>query len=300
MKRIRLAVIGFGGLGRQCAEDILASDDLELAGIVRRPESLGAPLPPELRKAAVAAHVSELKDVAAALVCVPATQSLGVTLGLLQGGIPIVECACYSGEAFRQRQAEIHRAALRHRLPVIVGAGWDPGALSLFRCLLALLVPHGNTEIVRHPGTSLHHTLAAANVKGVKEALASELRTAEGGLQRYVYVELKAGADAAEVERAIRSDPLFLDEETQVFTVDSVAALESEGRGIVMERRAAAGSTGRFLVEARFDREEAAARMMLAGARALPGCKPGAYSLFDLPPAALWGELRGKTERDWL
>lgn len=300
MKRTRLAIIGFGNLGRKCAEEIHACEDLELAGIVRRPESLAAPLPPALRKTAVVAHVSELKDVAAALVCVPADQILGVALGLLQSKIPVVECARFHGEVFFRRRAEIHRAALNHRVPAMVGAGWDPGALSLFRCLFALLVPHGSTEITRHPGASVHHTLAAANARGVKEALATELRTAEGELRRYVYVELKPGADAAEVERAIRSDPLFLDEETQVFAVDSLAALESEGRGIVMERHSSSGEAGRFLLEGRFDETALAARMMLAAARALPGCKPGASSLLDVPPAILWGELRERAERDWL
>lgn len=299
MKRARLAVIGYGKLGQKCAEEILASEDLALAGIVRRPESVPRPLAPALKKIPTVTHIRDLGEVAAALVCVPAEHSLGTVLGLLQSGIPVVECARFAGEAFRRRQTEIHRAALHHKLPAVVGAGWEPGTLSLFRCLFGLLAPHGSTEIARHPGASLHHTLAATGVEGVKEALATELETAEGTMRRYVYVELKPGTDATAAERAIRSDPLFLGEDTEVFVVDSLAELENDGRGVVMERHAAEGGSGNFLLEARFDEERMAARMMLGAARALPDCRPGAHSLPDLPLAALWGDLREKAEKDW-
>ena len=50
-----------------------------------------------------------------------------------------------------------------------------------------------------------------------------------GKIQRYVYIELKPGADLPSIHQAIESDPLFLDEETLVLPVDSVAALEDRG-----------------------------------------------------------------------
>ena len=101
---------------------------------------------------------------------------------------------------------------------------------------------------------------------------------------------------------AIRADPLFLGEETLVFPVESVAALEQEGRGIVLERRSAPGRSGyqRFLLEARFDESLLTAQMMLAAARALPRLDSGAHSLLDLPLSALWGEQAPNAERIWL
>lgn len=53
MKR-PLAIIGFGRLGKACGEAIAASEDLAVAGLVRRPESLNRPLPERLRGVAVA------------------------------------------------------------------------------------------------------------------------------------------------------------------------------------------------------------------------------------------------------
>ncbi len=298
MKKIRLAVIGLGNLGRKCTEAIISDPATVLAGIVLRSGSSPAPW----LKVPGVTHISELKEVDAALICVPPDAVMGMAKDLLQSRIPVVECARLHGEAFLRHKSEIHRVALLHRVPAVVGAGCDPGALSLFRSQFALLVPHGHTETSLHTGTSLHHTLAAEGIKGVRKALATELKSVEGTIQRYVYVELEPSADAAEVEYAIIHDPLFLDEQTLVFPVPSIAALEETNRGVLLERRAAAGETGHssFLLEARFDEAGLAARMMLAAARSLPSLQAGAYSLLDLPPGALWGEQRTAAEKEWM
>lgn len=298
MKKTRLAIIGLGNLGLKCTEAILADPTTVLAGVVRRPESAPAPW---LKTPAVT-HISELSEVDAALICVPLDAVLGIAKDLLQSRIPIVECARLHGEAFLEHKSAIHRAALHRKVPAVVGAGCDPGALSLFRSQFALLAPGGHTETSPHTGSSLHHTLAAAGIKGVRKALATEHRSMGGAIQRYVYVELDPSADADEVGTAIVNDPLFLDEQTQVFPVPSIAALEQTNHGVTLERYAAAGETSHasFLLEARYNEAGLAARMMLAAARALPFLQAGAYSLLDLPPGALWGEQRPVAEKEWM
>jgi diaminopimelate dehydrogenase len=297
MKKTRLAVIGLGNLGRKCAEAIFADPALVLAGVVRRPDSG----PASGLKAPVVTHVSELNEVDAALICVPVDAVGGIAQALLQSRIPVVECARLHGEAFLGHKAEIHRAALHHKVPAVVGAGCDPGVLSLFRSQFALLAPGGHTASSRHTGSSLHHTLAA-DIKGVRKALATERRSMDGAIQRYVYVELDPSADADEVESAIVNDPLFLDEQTLVFPVPSIDALEQTNHGVMLERHAAPGASSHasFLLEARYDEAGLAARMMLAAARALPFLQAGAYSLLDLPPGALWGEQRAVAEKEWI
>jgi len=298
MKKTRLAIIGLGNLGRKCAEAVFSDQVTVLAGVVRRP---GGP-PASWLKAPAVTHISELNEVDAALICVPLDAVMGVAKELLQSRIPVVECARLHGEAFLEHKSEIHRAALHHKVPAVVGAGCDPGALSLFRSQFALLAPGGHTETSLHTGSSLHHTLAAAGIKGVRKALATERRSMGGALQRYVYVELEPSADADEVEIAIVNDPLFLDEQTLVLPVPSIAALEETNHGVMLERHAASVEPGHasFLLEARYDEAGLAARMMLAAARALPFLQAGAYSLLDLPPGALWGEQRPVAEKEWI
>ena len=142
----------------------------------------------------------------------------------------------------------------------------------------------------------------AKSVRGVKDAMCTEVRAADGRLQRYVYVELEEGARVDRVAEAIRADPLFLGEETQVFPVESLATLEQEGRGVVLDRRGSSErlSRPRFVLEGRFDEAAMTAEIMLAAVRALPDLEPGAYSLFDIPLTALWGERSRQAEQEWL
>ena len=301
-KPLRLAVVGLGRIGQACAELIARSHDLTAAAFVRRPISGTDGLPGHLRHIPLATHIGQVRDVDGALICVPTHAALEAASQTLQQGIPIVDSAILHGESFRAHKDAIHKLALHRKAPAVVGAGWDPGALSVFRSWLALLTPGGRTETTHRPGVTLHHTVMAKSVSGVKDALYTEVQTADGRLQRYVYVELEKGVHPEAVAEAIRADPLFLGEETQIFPMESLASLEQEGRGVVLERL---GSSERishrhFVLEGRFDEGAVTAEVMLAAARALPDLDPGAYSLADVPLSALWGERAARAEQEWL
>lgn len=302
VKPLRLAVVGFGRVGQVCAELISLSHDLSLAAIVRRAASAGGTLPETLRSIPVTTHIGQARDVDAALLCVPTNAVMETAYQILQHGIPVVDCATLHGEAFHAHKNAIHKVAFHHKAQAIVGAGWDPGALSVFRSWFALLTPGGATETRHHTGISLRHTTMARSVVGVKDALCAEVRATDGRLQRYVYVELEEGADADRITQAVRADPLFLREDTQIFPVESLAELEQEGRGVVLDRR---GPPGRFghhhlLLEARLDDAVLTARVMVAAARALPQLNPGAYFLTEIPLSEMWGERAETVHRDWL
>lgn len=302
MKPLRLAVVGFGRVGQICAELISLSHDLSLAAIVRRAASVGGKLPEALRSIPVTTHIGQARDVDAALICVPTNAVEETASQILQHGIPIVDCATLHGDALHAHKETIHKLAIHHKTPAIVGAGWDPGALSVFRSWFALLTPGGSTETRHHTGISLRHATMARSVVGVKDALCAEVRSADGRLQRYVYIELEKGADVDKITQAIRADPLFLGEDTQVFPVESLAALEQEGRGVVLDRRGSPGKLGHqhLLLEARFEESVLTAQVMLAAARALPQFESGAYFLTEVPLSAMWGERAEKAHRDWL
>lgn len=302
MKQLQLAVIGFGTLGRACATAITEDDQVALAGIVRRPESITKQRPAPFSHIPVVSHARELGRVDVALICVPTAEVFATARDLLQHRTPIVECATLHDKAFQEHRNELDRIASLHKVPAIVGAGWNPGALSLFRSLFALLTPRGHTKTSWHTAASLHHTNAIRGIHGVKEALTTELRSTDGKLQRYVYVELEAGGDSAAIETAIKSDPLFLDEETLVIPVEDIRVLEEEGHGILLERRGAAAAADHqlLLLEGRYSEPALTAAIMTAAARAIPTCRHGAFSLLDLPLGSLWGNLKEKAEREWL
>ena len=284
MARLRLAILGFGRLGRACAHAVQNNAELELAGIVRRP---GAPakLPAPFGQVEVAAHLRDLGRVDAALLCVSSDAAGAVAHDVLQMRASLVECAILEGSALEAHYGAIARAAAHHRVRAMVGAGWNPGMLPLLKRAFEVLVPSGHTAVTARPGVSLHHTEAAANIPGVEDALATETRDAEGRRTRYVYAQLAQGVDPARVRAALEADPLFAGEQTLLFPVESVGALEGAGHGIFLERRGTAesGAHQNILLEARFDVPTFAARVMVEAAQRLPALKPGAHRY------SLWG-----------
>jgi diaminopimelate dehydrogenase len=66
--RLRVAIIGFGRLGRPCAMALQDNHDLALAGVVRH---VPAAFPRPFQQVPVAGHVRELENPQVALLCVP-------------------------------------------------------------------------------------------------------------------------------------------------------------------------------------------------------------------------------------
>jgi len=277
MRRLRVAIIGFGRLGKACAEELQHSSDLELAGIVRRQESPGT-LPSPFHDVAVARHIGELKTVHAALICVPTPNVRGVSQELLQHRVPIVECARLEGRELADHYAALDTHARHHKVAAIVGAGWDPGVLTLMRHIFDVLIPKGHTEIDNRPGVSLHRTAVTEEITGIKDALATEYRASDGKLVHYVYVELDKKADINSIKQNIETEPAFVGEQVLILPVESVAALEESGHGVVVERRGTAttGPHPSLLLEARFDVYTFAARIMVDAVLALPSRRAGA------------------------
>lgn len=289
----RLAIIGLGKVGLACGKVIVASEDFAIAAIVRREANLSQPLPPPLRAARVVGDASDIEAIDAAVICLPPSLVRETATDLLQHRIPVVEAAILPTADRSTHREVLERVASHHRVTAVTGAGWDPGMLSVLRGLFAVMSPKGHTETRDRPGISLHHTLAARAVPGIRDALSTELRAEGGRMQRYVYVELETGADASVAAEAVKSDPLFMDEETLVIPVASLAELEHEGHGIVLERLglSAGDAHQRFLLEGRFDLPSVTAQVMIAAVRALPLLSPGAHRLSDIPPRLLWRKI---------
>jgi len=288
MRPLRLAIVGWGRLGRACASVVHEATDVALAGIVQAPFEEAAVPRNAASGGACVGHVSELGAIDAALVCVPTEAVPGVAQELLQARVPIIECASFEGDALARHHQEIAHAAWRHRVAAVVGAGWDPGLLAQLQRLFEQLIPKGRSHLSRHVATAAHHTAAAEGAPGVKAALCSELHDAHGRVQRYVYVQLTPGGDLAAVRRHIESDPVFAGVPTQVLPVDDVAAFERDQQGVFIERlgEGAGGPHASLVLEARCDPTMFTARLMVDAARALPPQGRGAwrYSPFGLLP----------------
>ena len=89
MKNIRVAIIGYGNIGKYALEALEAAPDMEVAGVVRRNGDTDKPA--ELAPYPVVKHISELKDVDVAILATPTRSVEQYALECLALGINTVD-----------------------------------------------------------------------------------------------------------------------------------------------------------------------------------------------------------------
>ncbi len=279
---IKVAVVGYGNIGRFAVEAVQAAPDMELAGVVRR--SIGEEQPQELAGVRVVTAIDQLPEVDAALICTPTRSVPEYAAQILARGINTVDSYDVHGRLVDVR-TELEQTAVKHNAVAVVSAGWDPGTDSLIRGIFSLMAPKGVTYTNFGPGMSMGHTVAVKAVAGVADALSVTIPLGTGIHRRLVYVQLEAGADFQAVKQAIKADPYFVNDETHVFQVDDVEQLIDKGHGVVIERRGVSGQTynQQFRYEMRINNPALTAQIMTACARASVKQKPGAYTMLEIP-----------------
>ena len=278
---IRVAVVGYGNVGRFAVDAVLEAPDLQLTGVVRRsgerPPGLDATIP-------VAKDIAELGDVDVALLCAPTRSVPQLAEEYLARGINTVDSYDIHGELVDVKR-RLDEVARRHGAVAIVSAGWDPGTDSMIRGLLELMAPRGMTYTNFGPGMSMGHSVAAKAAPGVKDALSLTVPLGQGLHRRMVYIELEEGASFEQAREFILSDPYFKHDDTRVIPVPSVADLIDMGHGVVIERKGVSGRTHNqlFRYTMRINNPALTSQVMVASARATMRQAPGAYTMLEVP-----------------
>lgn len=199
-------------------------------------------------------------------------------------GINTVDSYDIHGELADLR-VELDKVAKEHNAVAVISAGWDPGTDSMIRCMFEFMAPKGITYTNFGPGMSMGHSVAVKAVEGVKNALSMTIPLGTSVHRRMVYVELEPGADFSTVEKAIKTDPYFIKDETHVIKVEDVDALIDMGHGVLMERKGVSGGTHNQLLSfsMRINNPALTAQIMVASARASVKQKPGAYTMIQIP-----------------
>lgn len=277
----RIAIIGYGNIGRFSIDAVNASPDFELAGVVRRG---GAALDACHSDIRAAASVRELGPVDAALLCTPTRKVEETAKELLSLGINTVDSFDIHGSILALRNA-LDGAARASGAVAIVSSGWDPGSDSVIRALMEACAPRGITYTNFGNGMSMGHTVAAKSVHGVRKALSMTIPRGAGIHRRMVYVELEDGAVFAEVEASIKADPYFSHDDTRVTQVSDVDSLIDMGSGVNMVRKGVSGITQnqRFEFNMTINNPALTSQIMVACARASFLRPPGAYTMIELP-----------------
>lgn len=282
MKKIRAAVVGYGNIGKFTIEALEASDDFEIAGVVRRNGADNKPK--ELDKYEVVKDIKELKDVDVAILATPTRSCEEYAKQIVPLGINTVDSFDIHTNirGYRERMMELNK---KTGTVSVIAAGWDPGSDSIVRTLMQTLAPKGLSYTNFGPGMSMGHSVCARSKEGVKEALSMTIPLGEGIHRRMVYVELEDGAKLADVTAAIKADPYFANDETHVFAVDSVDSVRDMGHGVHLVRKGVSGKTQnqRFEFNMSINNPALTAQVLVNVARASMRQQPGCYTMVELP-----------------
>lgn len=281
MDKIKVAVVGYGNIGKYVVEALETAPDFEIAGIVRRN---AANVPDEIKRYKVSERLSELPDIQVAILCTPTRSVKQYATEALSLGINTVDSF-----DIHTQTVELHRTldqiARQHKAVAIMSAGWDPGTDSVVRTLLEACDPKGLTYTNFGPGMSMGHTVAVKAIEGVKAALSMTIPTGTGIHRRMVYIELQEGYHFHEVAQKIKNDPYFTNDETHVLQVENVDNLLDMGHGVHLTRKGVSGKTQNQLFEFNMQINNPAltAQIMVSSARASMRQQPGCYTLIEIP-----------------
>ena len=278
---LKIAIIGYGNIGKAAAEAVSVAKDMELCGIVEQTELLNkihtaAPVVDDISK------LDTLPDVA--IICTPTRLIPDVAERCLLLGINTVDSYDIHTSIWELRN-RLDSAAKKTGCTAIVSAGFDPGGDSIIRTLFEVFAPSGKTFTNYGPGMSMGHTVAVKAIEGVKNALSVTVPLGTGVHRRLVYVEMLDGYNFDEIVAKIKADPYFSDDETHVYLEENVDSLIDVGHGVNLVRKGVSGKTHNqmFEFDMRINNPALTAQVMTACARTCAKQQPGAYTMIEVP-----------------
>lgn len=277
---IKVAILGYGNIGRAAEEAVKAAPDMELAGIFHHNDCLDC----------IQADV--------VLLCTPTREVPTFAAILASKGICTVDSFDIHGQILDLR-SQLQPVCAAHQTVSVISAGWDPGSDSVVRALLMAMAPKGLTYTNFGPGRSMGHSVAAKAIDGVKNALSMTIPLGTGVHRRMVYIELEEGADFKTVEAAILADDYFAHDETHVIAVPDVDALNNVAHGVHLERSGVSGATHnqRFAFDMTINNPALTGQVMVSCARAAVRMRDrgeyGAKTMIEIRPIDM---LPGKEE----
>ena len=271
---IKVAILGYGNIGKYAEEAVMSAPDMALAGIYHHRDDLEA----------ITADV--------VLLCTPTRAVEQFASFFAQRGICTVDSFDIHNQIYALR-SHLMPVCVANKCVSVISAGWDPGSDSMIRALLLALAPKGITYTNFGPGRSMGHSVAAKAIDGVKDALSMTIPLGTGVHRRMVYVQLEDGADFKAVEAAILADDYFAHDETHVIAVPDVDALNNVAHGVNLVRSGVSGATHnqRFEFNMTINNPALTAQVMVSSARAAYRMQQrgqyGAKTMIELAPIDL-------------
>lgn len=310
---MKIAIVGYGNLGRGVEAALTAAPDMQAVGIFTRRDPASVQSVMGLPVYSMSDLESMADEIDVVINCGGSATDLPTSTPALAEKFHVVDSFDTHAKILAHRAA-VDAAARKGGKVAVISVGWDPGMFSLTRLYAQSVLPDGKSYTFWGTGVSQGHSDAIRRIDGVADArqytvpieVAME-RVKSGEMptfaaadmhERVCYVVIKEGADAAEIEQKIVTMPdYFAPYKTTVHFV-SLEELHREHGGlphggtVIHAGKAATGSS--HTIEYKLNLEsnpDFTGSILVAFARAAykmgqkgeVGCK----TAFDIPPILL-------------
>ena len=310
---MKIAIVGYGNLGRGVEAALSAAPDMQAVGIFTRRDPASVQSVMGLPVYSMNDLDSMADDIDVVINCGGSATDLPTSTPALAEKFHVVDSFDTHAKILTHR-AKVDAAARKGGKVAVISVGWDPGMFSLTRLYAGSVLPDGKSYTFWGTGVSQGHSDAIRRIEGVADARqytvpieAAMERVKSGEMptfkaadmhERVCYVAIKEGADAAEIEQKIVTMPdYFAPYKTTVHFV-SLEELHREHSGlphggtVIHAGKAATGSA--HTIEYKLNLEsnpDFTGSILVAFARAAyrmgqkgeVGCK----TAFDIPPILL-------------
>ena len=326
-EKIRIAIAGYGNLGRGTEAAVAQAADMQLTGIfTRRDPGSIKPLDASIPVRRLDAIDSHQQEIDVLILCGGSKNDLPEQGPQLAARFNTVD-SFDTHARIPQYFDAVDAAARAGNTIAIISGGWDPGLFSLNRMFGEAILPQGDTYTFWGKGLSQGHSDALRRVPGVRGAVqytvpvASAIEQVRSGARpalstrekhtRECFVVLEAGADADQVREAIVTMPdYFADYDTTVTFISEEELRRDHSampHGGFVIRSGESGTGERQVVEYSLTLESNpgfTSSVLVAYARAAHRLKQagesGARTVFDIPPGLISPRSAAELRRDLL
>lgn len=227
----KVAIVGYGNLGRGVERSLKQNPDMELIGVFTRrsPENVST-------EGATAYHMDDLlgkkNEIDVCILCGGSATDLPVQTPEITKNFNTID-SFDTHAKIPEHFANVDQVAKENQTVSIISTGWDPGLFSLNRLYAQSILPTGETTTFWGKGVSQGHSDALRRIEGVADATQYTIPNSEiidklkAGEKlelstrdkhfRQCFVVLEEGADEAAIKEEIVTMPnYFSDYDTEV------------------------------------------------------------------------------------
>lgn len=182
---IKIAIVGYGNLGRGVERALKQSADMELVGVFsrRNPATVQTDGAPAF---AMEELIAQKGKIDVCILCGGSATDLPVQTPEITKNFNTID-SFDTHAKIPEHYANVDQAAKENQTVSIISTGWDPGLFSLNRLYAESILPQGDTYTFWGKGVSQGHSDALRRIEGVADAIQYTIPKSE------VIEKLKAG-----------------------------------------------------------------------------------------------------------